>query len=247
MKFYKKLPLDNHAPTSNRLSLLVDGRLVTDSTNSYELPRGSKLERPAQIVNGQIRYSTTLKEIEARVNDVWEKVRTVRPATLAVQNLGIGNLQVSTFGPLNSEYKPSYAAGDANVMVYVDNVYQIPGVNYTLGGASTVTNRTAQTALAGTNTLFLSSLTNVVIGQKVGGSPSIPVAASVYSITTAANAVVLTLSITGNITSGTAVTFAFSSGTYINFNGTVPYKPVYAVLGMDGYFPPDVNYSPSVI
>jgi hypothetical protein len=243
MKFYKKLPLDNHAPTSNRLSLLVDGRLVTDSTNSFELPRGPKLDRPPQIVNGQIRYSTTLNEIEARVNDVWEKIRTVRPATLAVQNLGIGNNQVDTFGPLNTEYSPSYAAGDANAMVYVDNVYQIPGVNYTLGSANTATNRTAQTALAGTNTLFFSSLTNVIIGQKVGGNPAIPIAASVYSIVTASSAVVLTLSITGNITSGTAITFSFGTGTYINFNGTVPFKPVYAVLGMDGYFPPDVNYA----
>jgi hypothetical protein len=243
MKFYKKLPLDNHAPTSNRLSLLVDGRLVTDSTNSFELPRGPKLDRPPQIVNGQIRYSTTLNEIEARVNDVWEKIRTVRPATLAVQNLGVGNNQVDTFGPLNTEYSPSYAAGDANAMVYVDNVYQIPGVNYTLGSANTATNRTAQTALAGTNTLFLSSLTNVIIGQKVGGNPAIPIAASVYSIVTASSAVVLTLSITGNITSGTAITFSFGTGTYINFNGTVPFKPVYAVLGMDGYFPPDVNYA----
>jgi hypothetical protein len=243
MKFYKKLPLDSHAPTSNRLSLLVDGRLVTDSTNSYELPRGEKADRPTQIVNGQIRYSTTLNEIEARINDVWEKIRTVRPATLAVQNLGVGNNQVSTFGPLNAEYRPSYVAGDANVMVYVDNVYQIPGVNYTLGGATTATNRTAQTALAGTATLYLSSLTNVIVGQSVGGSPSIPIASKVYSITTAANAVTLTLAITANITSGTAITFSFSSGTYINFNGTVPYKPVFALLGMDGYFPPDVNYS----
>lgn len=238
MKFYKKLPLDTHAPTSNRLSLLVDGRLVTDSTNSFELPRGTKVQRPPQVVNGQIRYTTTLKEIEARVNDVWEKVRTVRPATLAVQNLGVGNNQTAVFGPLNPDYAPSYAAGDANVMVYVDNVYQIPSVNYTLGKASTATNTLSKPASNGTFTLFLSSLTNVVVGQQVSGPAAIPVAATVQAITTAQNAVLLSLAITNNLSSGTAINFSFSSGTYINFNGTVPFKPVFAVLGYDGYFPP---------
>lgn len=238
MKFYKRLPVDNHAPTSNRLTMLQDGRLVTNSTNSYELPRGEKAERPAQVVNGQIRYSTTLDEIEARVRDVWEKVRTVRPATLAVQQLGNGNNQNAVFGPLNPDYEPSYLAGDANVMIYVDNVYQIPGINYTLGTASTATNRLAAPATVGTFTLFLSSLTNVVQGQTVGGSPSIPGSSKVSSIVTASNAVVMTLGTTGVISSGTEITFTFNSGTYINFNGTVPYKPVVAVLGMDGYFPP---------
>jgi len=238
MKFYKRLPLDRHAPTSNSLSLLVDGRLVTDSTNSYELPRGTKIQRPPQVVNGQIRYSTTLKEIEARVKDVWEKVRTVRPATLAVQNLGVGNNQNAVFGPLNTDYSPSYAAGDANVMVYVDNVYQIPGVNYTLGAGTTATNTLSKPAISGTFTLYLSSLTNVVVGQHVSGSPSIPIATTVQSITTAANSILLSLATTNNISSGTALTFTFNSGTYINFNGTVPFKPVFAVLGFDGYFPP---------
>lgn len=238
MKFYKKLPLDSHAPTSNRLSLLVDGRLVTDSTNSFELPRGTKIQRPPEVVNGQIRYTTTLKEIEARVNDVWEKVRTVRPATLAVQNLGVGNNQNAVFGPLNVDYSPSYSAGDANVMVYVDNVYQIPGVNYSLGSASTVTNTLSKPAVNGTFTLYLSSLTNVVVGQHVGGNPAVPNASTVMSITTAANSIGISLAITSNLSSGTALTFSFNSGTYINFNGTVPFKPVFAVLGFDGYFPP---------
>lgn len=238
MKYYKKIHTDHHAPTSNRLSMLVDGRLVTNSTNSYELPRGPKADRPAQVVNGQIRYSTTLDEIEARVNDVWEKVRTVRPAVLAVQNLGVGNNQNAVFGPLNPDYSPSYAAGDANVMVYVDNVYQIPGTNYTLGGATTATNTLAQAATAGTFTLYLSSLTNIVQGQKVAGSSALPGGTLVSTIQTSSNAITITLATTNVISSGTELTFTFSSGTYINFNGTVPYKPVVAILGMDGYFPP---------
>lgn len=238
MKYYKRLPLDNHAPTSNRLTMLQDGRLITNSTNSYELPRGDKEERPAQVVNGQIRYSTTLDEIEARVNDVWEIVRTVRPGTITVQQLGNGNNQNAVFGPLNPDYEPSYQKSDANIMVYVDNVYQIPTVNYTIGSATTSTNTLAQPASVGTFTLYLSSLTNVVQGQTVGGSPSLPGSTKVDSIVTASNAINLTLGTTGVISSGTQLTFTFSSGTYINFNGTVPFKPVVAVLGMDGYFPP---------
>lgn len=238
MKFYKRFPIDRTKPTSAELSLLEDGRIVTSSNNSLELPAGPKVDRPPQIVNGQIRYDTDTDNIEARVNLVWQYVRLVAPANLTVQNLGVGNNQTAVFGPLNVNYAPSYAAGDANVMVYVDNVYQIPGVNYTLGNATTATNTLASTAQAGTYTIFLSSLTNVLIGQTVGGNINIPQGSTVQTITTASNSIGINLAVTGNISSGTALTFTFTSGTYINFNGTVPFKPVYAVLGMDGYFPP---------
>jgi len=238
MKFYKRLPLDRHKPTSVELTLMEDGRIVTSSNNSLELPAGTKLERPTQIVNGQIRYNTDVDKIEARVATVWKYLRLVEPASLTVQNLGVGNNQTAVFGPLNVNYAPSYAKGDANVMVYVDNVYQIPGVNYTLGNASSATNTTARLATAGTFTIYLNSLTNVLVGQTISGNSNIPQGTTVQSITTAANAIGTSLAVTGAIASGTSLTFTFSSGTYINFNGTVPFKPVYAVLGFDGYFPP---------
>jgi len=43
---------------------------------------------------------------------------------------------------------------------------------------------------------------------------------------------------TTEIITGTTMTFVFSTGSYIQFTGAVPAKPVVAILGYDGYFPP---------
>ena len=239
MKYYKRISLDPHNPTTDRWAYEADGRIITTSTNSLELPKGTKLQRPSSVVNGQIRYSTTLKNIEARIDNLWEIIRTVTPANLAVQQLGNGNNHQTTFGPLNPDYSRSYAAGPANVMVYIDNVYQIPGVNYTIGSASTVTSSLSQVAAVGTSTLHLADLTNIVAGQTVSGSAYIPLGTTVTSVSTVTDAIGISHPTSGAISSGTSLTFSFSSsGSYINFNGTVPFKPVVAILGMDGNFPP---------
>lgn len=239
MKYYKRISLDPHNPTTDRWAYESDGRIITTSTNSLELPRGTKLQRPAAVVNGQIRYSTTLKQLEARIDNKWEIIRTVTPATLAVQQLGNGNNQQTTFGPLNPDYSRSYSAGSANVMVYIDNVYQIPGVNYTIGGASTVTTTLSKVAPVSTSTLHLTSLSNIVAGQVISGSAYIPIGTTVTNVSTNSDYIGISYPTSGAISSGTSLLFTFAtSGSYINFNGTVPFKPVVAILGMDGNFPP---------
>jgi hypothetical protein len=40
------------------------------------------------------------------------------------------------------------------------------------------------------------------------------------------------------MTTGTTVVFSYSTGNYLVFTGTVPSKPVVAIHGYDGYFPP---------
>lgn len=239
MKYYKRLSMDPHNPTTNRLAMNADGEIVTTSTNSIEVPRGTKLQRPTDVVNGQLRYNTDHDWLEARIGLVWQKIRTVTPASITVQQLGNGNNEVSTFGPLNPQYSASYAAGDANVMVYIDNVYQIPGVNYTLGSANSVTTTLSQLAPVSTTTLFLTNMTNIVAGQTVTGSTYIPSGTTVTNVSTVSNFVNISNQTSGAISSGTSLLFSFnSSGTYINFTGTVPFKPVVAILGMDGNFPP---------
>ena len=65
--------------------------------------------------------------MEAYINNAWESMRTDRPGNIQVQNLGTGDANITEFGPLN----PVPSAAE-NVIVLVENVFQIAGVNYTL-------------------------------------------------------------------------------------------------------------------
>lgn len=146
MKFYKRLPLNRKDPQSNRFAVEADGEIVTDSTVSLQIPAGTQEQRPGTFVNGQIRYSTTLNEFEVYNSSGdglgWEIMRTIRPANIVVQTLGSGDYATTQFGPLQWSTGTNYTnyQKPQNVMIYIENVYQIPNTNYTLvqGSGSSV-------------------------------------------------------------------------------------------------------------
>jgi hypothetical protein len=82
-------------------------------------------------------------------------------------------------------------------------------------------------------------LNNIVAGQVISGSAYVPLGTTVTNVSTNSDYIGISFPTSGAISSGTSLLFSFnSSGSYINFNGTVPFKPVVAILGMDGNFPP---------
>jgi hypothetical protein len=243
MKFYKRQAIDTHNPQNNVFAVESDGRLISDSTESFKLPGGTVAERPTNTTNGQLRHNTQLFDLETYVRGVWERVRTVRPARITVQNLGSGNYFSNTFGPLNSSYSPSYSpssnGGAANIQVYVDNVYQIPFTNYDLTtNPNPVTAITTATTSASSFILFLDSVQNVQPGQTITGSAGISETATVVGTVVGTTHVEISEAVTAPIPNGTTLTFNFNTGTYIQFAGSVPAKPVVVLLGVDGFFPP---------
>jgi hypothetical protein len=138
MKFIKRLPLDNNDPMSDRFAVLADDRIVTNTKVALQLPKGTDLNRPAINVNGQIRYNETINEFEVyngtSPGTGWEKVRTVRPAPIYVQQLGNGDYTKTDFGPLRWGTGENYTnfTNPQNIFVYIENVFQIPVVNYSL-------------------------------------------------------------------------------------------------------------------
>ena len=243
MKFYKRKAIDSHNPQDDSFAVEADGRLISDSTQSFKLPGGTIAQRPTDTTYGQIRNNTQLFDLETRVRPVWERIRTVRPARITVQNLGSGNYYSNIFGPLNPSYGTSYLSsaggGAPNVMVYVDNVYQIPYTNYDLTtDPSPVTAVTTGTTSATSTVLYLDSVQNVQPGQTISGSPSISSSTTVLGTITGTFNVVISEPVTGSINPGTTLTFTFSTGTFLQFSGPVPAKPVVAILGYDGFFPP---------
>ncbi len=142
----------------NGVGTARDARIVLDNTNSLQLPSGATLERPAggiQLIDGLMRYNETTAEIEVRSDGLWRRLAYKEPNLIEIQtgpvsggttwlgdSLDGGATGEIYFGPL--EYNddnitgdyPSHAIPDAtkpqNLIVYIENVPQLPNTNYVL-------------------------------------------------------------------------------------------------------------------
>jgi len=114
----------------------VDDQVYMESTNSIRVPKGTTAERPANPENGHFRYNTNDDQFEAYQNGAWRELRFKEPNQdpgITQQNLGNGDATETVFGPLASgdaDYPVPAAA--QNVLVFVENVFQISTTNYTL-------------------------------------------------------------------------------------------------------------------
>lgn len=126
----------------------VNDQVILDSTNTVLVPSGTTAQRPSSPVNGHMRYNTTDARFEIYENNKWDGLKVAAPSTNAPilqQNLGSGDAVETIFGPLDSgdTFYPVPAAAQ-NVLVFVENVFQISGTNYTLvqnpGAQNTITN-----------------------------------------------------------------------------------------------------------
>lgn len=113
----------------------IDDQVIVDSDNVMLIPKGSQADRPATPTNGHMRYNTDDNEFEFFANGAWREVRYKEPNQVGItqQNLGNGDASTTLFGPLDSG-DPDFPNPDAaqNILVFVENVFQISGTNYTL-------------------------------------------------------------------------------------------------------------------
>jgi hypothetical protein len=113
----------------------INDQVVLESTNVVLIPKGDTGERPTSPTNGHARYNTDVEEFEFYQDGAWRKVRYKEPNSVGItqQNLGNGDAQETIFGPLASG-DADYPVPDAaqNVLVLVENVFQISTTNYSL-------------------------------------------------------------------------------------------------------------------
>jgi hypothetical protein len=114
----------------------IDKEVILDSVNSVRVPKGPTARRPQFPKNGHMRYNTDDNRFEVYEAGVWNGVRNAAPsayAPITIQSLGNGDASETVFGPLNSgdPFYPVPAAAQ-NVLVFAENVFQIPITNYTL-------------------------------------------------------------------------------------------------------------------
>ena len=141
MKFLKTQNTSRYAIADNAFRVNPYGRYIMDGTGALRLPKGTTAERPQlagvstpEGANGYIRYNTTIDAVtgaqiglEAYINGVWEVVRAPGTATITKQTLGPGDYVDDVFGPLS--IVPATAD---NILVFVENVFQISTTNFLL-------------------------------------------------------------------------------------------------------------------
>jgi hypothetical protein len=135
MKFLKKTQINFRNVSDNSIAVQIDNEITLDSPNVLLIPKGTTTQRPLNTKNGHMRYNTDINEFEFFQNDEWRKVSYKEPTQIVQQDLGIGNGSEIYYGPLdsgNSDYPFPELTSPQNIMVYIDNVFQLANVNYTL-------------------------------------------------------------------------------------------------------------------
>lgn len=115
------------------INFASNGETVFRSDNAMLIPSGSSFERPQNPINGHIRFNTDEGDFEVYQSDQWKPIRFREPITVTNQNLGNGDGVETTFGPLDSgdSFYPVPIA-ETNVLVFVENVFQLPVSNFTI-------------------------------------------------------------------------------------------------------------------
>ena len=244
MKFYKRQSINPADPMDNRLSVQADGRIDTNTVASLQIPAGTKAERPDTGINGMIRYNKDIGaggEFEAFIDGEWTLFRNGRQNAITQQTFTNTNYQNTIFGPLAYDID---IGRPQNIMIYIDNVYQITATNYTLVQSTLevpLTTSTLVTQLAGfgETIIHVEDLTNFNVGAALAGTnlqnnTIVAISATDLTITVEPGAL-------GVIPVGGSAIAFFSTGTYLQFSDDIvppPSKPITALLGFDGYGPP---------
>jgi len=116
------------------------GRMLKNTefrTGSYALglPVGSSTIGPDSPVVGQTRWNTTTNRMEYYTGSIWYAVAHEGNVNI-VKDTFTGDDTNATFGPMSYSYN---GGQEAQVLVFLNTVFQNPGVNYTFGGTTTAT------------------------------------------------------------------------------------------------------------
>lgn len=137
-----------------------DNQILLDSERVLRVPVGNTDQRPGSLSvstaasDGHVRYNTDSNQLEAYQNGAWRNIRFKEPNRdpgITIQNIGTGDEIETVFGELNSG-DTSFPVPDAaeNILVFIENVYQIPYTNYNL-------KQTAEVNLSGPSETYTES------------------------------------------------------------------------------------------
>ena len=184
MRFLKRQNINRR--TANHNSLYVDytdTNVIAAPVNggSLVLPNGTTVQAPSSPVAGMMRWNSTTSEMEVYQTNTWKALRYKESTGITQQNLGAGDGTTIYFGPLSpapptvyqqgtgsssGQYSTNVAYGAQNIIVIVENVFQVSGINYTIAqnptpGAETYAPLTTASVGSGVGTLYFGTSLNV--------------------------------------------------------------------------------------
>jgi hypothetical protein len=185
MRYLKRQTLNRRVANDPSLYVDINGQVVMGNNSDLLLPSGSTSQQPAGTTPGRIRYNNTKGNVEVYQGGKWRALRYQESGTIFQQNLGAGDSNTVFFGPLNSTYyNPNNVSngnstyGGQNIIVIVENVIQVSGINYTItqlpGGQNisgeTYNGSTSATATIGAHTLYLNTSINATSASGTGST-----------------------------------------------------------------------------
>ena len=110
----------------------VKNQQVGYGNASVRIPVGDASERPDVPDFGQIRFNTDSAKVEYYDGTIWSTVSKQGDANIVVDSFtGNGSTSVYTM--------TSQVSDADQILVFVGNIYQIPGTNYTVAGNYDIT------------------------------------------------------------------------------------------------------------
>lgn len=141
-------------PTNSHLVLEPQGTGIVkiNTTSSMLLPVGTTAQRPGSPTEGEIRYNSTLDQVEVYKNTAWERVGDPDSATLTNDTFD-GDDTTTGFTLSNT-------ASTNTVIVTLNGVVQVPTTDYTVSG-TTLTFTTAPATGDKISVKIFSSITHL--------------------------------------------------------------------------------------
>jgi hypothetical protein len=177
MRYVKRQTTNRATVNGKGIIFDVNGQVVMDSTDMMLVPKGTDANVVTSYTEGHIRYNTDSNEFECYQNGALRKMRFKEPTTITQQSLGNGDATITMFGPLDSgdtDYVEPAAA--QNVLVLVENVFQLATTNYALvqnpSSASTGQEITAGSFV--TSTEYIITTTGTTNFTLIGAANSSP-------------------------------------------------------------------------
>lgn len=214
MRFLRNLNLNPKAPHDKRLNITKSDEVQFNTTRSLLLPSGPDSDRAVSPVAGMMRLNTTSGQVEVYQSNSWRSLRFKEASQITLQNLGNGDGISTLYGPLNPAPPAVVQSGTtwtgANLMVYVENVFQIFNSNYLIAQNPNVDTTVSVLANTGSTSLTLSNVADLIAGSLI--TTSAPT--TTVSTTVSTTAVTATY-VSGGVTS-TSMVVSSKSGTFVN-------------------------------
>lgn len=114
---------------------MLKNRSVPTASYAVRMPVGTNTLGPANPVAGQTRWNTDVSRLEYYTGSVWFKVAHEGNVTITKDSFTGDNTNVN-FGAMTYAYAPGQ---EPQVLVFVNSVFQNPGINYTFNSNTTIT------------------------------------------------------------------------------------------------------------